>query len=140
MKKRARFLIGVAVVAVAVGYLMWTGARETMVYYLTPGELMAKVSTDPTFRDMGVKVGARVVPGSLVADTKNLHYRFEVMDIETGTTRFPVSYEGALPDTFTENGDVVVEGRIREDGVFVAMSVLTKCGSRYEAAPEEFAR
>ncbi|MBI4540434.1 MAG: cytochrome c maturation protein CcmE [Gemmatimonadetes bacterium] len=139
MRKRARFFVGLVTVAVAVGYLMWTGMSETMVYYLTPSELMAKVAADPTFRELGVKVGARVVPGTLAADPANLVYGFEVMDIETGATRFPVSYHGPLPDTFKEGGDVVLEGRFRADGVFEAVTVLTKCGSRYEAAPGELA-
>jgi cytochrome c-type biogenesis protein CcmE len=34
---------------------------------------------------------------------------------------------------------VVVEGRMREDGVFMATSVLAKCGSRYEASEERLA-
>jgi cytochrome c-type biogenesis protein CcmE len=33
----------------------------------------------------------------------------------------------------------VLEGRLREDGVFEATTLLTKCGSRYEAAPEDLA-
>jgi cytochrome c-type biogenesis protein CcmE len=32
---------------------------------------------------------------------------------------------------------VVLEGRFGEDGVFQAKTLLTKCGSRYEATPEE---
>jgi cytochrome c-type biogenesis protein CcmE len=34
---------------------------------------------------------------------------------------------------------VVLEGRLREDGVFEANTLLTKCGSRYEASQEELA-
>ena len=33
--------------------------------------------------------------------------------------------------------DVVLEGRFNAEGVFEATTVLTKCGSRYEASPEE---
>ena len=54
---------------------------------------------------------------------------------------FPVVYRGLLPDTFNdqENVEAVVEGRFREDGVFEATTVLTKCGSRYEASLEDLA-
>ena len=48
-------------------------------------------------------------------------------------------YEGVLPDTFTDDIEVVLEGRFGEDGVFQAKTLLTKCGSRYEASPEDLA-
>ena len=47
------------------GYLMATAIGETGMYYLTPGELTAKVKGDSTFYDTGVKMGARVVPGTI---------------------------------------------------------------------------
>ena len=48
-----------------------------------------------------------------------------------------VVFEDVLPDTFTDDVEVVLEGRYRDDGVFEAATVLTKCGSRYEASAEE---
>jgi cytochrome c-type biogenesis protein CcmE len=51
-----------------------------------------------------------------------------------------VEYEGLLPDTFTDDTEVVLEGRFGEDQVFQASTLLTKCGSRYEASPEELAQ
>lgn len=33
---------------------------------------------------------------------RTLDLRFGVVDIETGTARFPVRYQGPLPDTFEE--------------------------------------
>ena len=52
---------------------------------------------------------------------------------------FPVEFRDALPDTFTDDAEVVLEGRLRGDGVFEAETLQTKCGSRYEAAPEDLA-
>ena len=40
MKRNGRFAIGLVGVAAVVSYLVWTGVSETMVYYLTPVELM----------------------------------------------------------------------------------------------------
>jgi cytochrome c-type biogenesis protein CcmE len=48
-----------------------------------------------------------------------------------------VHFNGPLPDTFEEGRDVVIEGRF-SGGVFEASTVLTKCGSRYEAVEEDF--
>jgi cytochrome c-type biogenesis protein CcmE len=139
VKKQRKFLVGAVAVLGVVGYLMVTGMRDSMVYYLTPSELVAKTTADPSFREMGVKVGGRVAAGTVSYDQRTLDLRFEVMDIaDGGKTRFPVHYQGPLPDTFEEERDVVVEGRFAEGGVFEATTVLTKCGSRYEAVEEDF--
>lgn len=139
MKKNRRFLIGLVGVALVVTYLVWTGVSETMVYYLTPTELVAKVADDPSFHGVGVKVSGRVVPGTYEQGQGELQHRFLVRDLEDEEVRFPVVYQDILPDTFTDDVEVVLEGRFREDGVFEATSLLTKCGSRYEASPEELA-
>jgi cytochrome c-type biogenesis protein CcmE len=62
-----------------------------------------------------------------------------VRDLADGSVTFPVEYRNALPGTFTDEVEVVLEGRLRSDGVFEATTLLTKCGSRYEAAPEDLA-
>jgi cytochrome c-type biogenesis protein CcmE len=138
MKRQRKFMVsGVGLVAL-VGYLMVTGMKESMVYYHTPSELMDRIGADPTYHEMGVKVGGRVVPGTVAFDPLTLNLQFEVLDIVQGVTRFPVHYQGPLPDTFEEGRDVVIEGRYTSAGVFEATSVLTKCGSRYEAVEEDF--
>ena len=139
MKKQRKFLVGGVTVAGLVGYLMVTGMQDSMVYYHTPAELVAKTAADPSYVEVAVKVGGRVAPGSARFDQRALDLRFDILDIESGTTRFPVHYEGPLPDTFQEGRDVVVEGRFTSAGVFEATTVLTKCGSRYEATAEELA-
>jgi cytochrome c-type biogenesis protein CcmE len=83
-------------------------------------------------------VGGRVVPGTVRFDQRTLDLRFTLVDIATGRTTFPVHYQGPLPDTFREGRDVVVEGRYTPGHSFEATSVLTKCGSRYEAAESDF--
>jgi cytochrome c-type biogenesis protein CcmE len=139
VKKQRKFLIGGVAVAGLVGYLMVTGMQDSMVYYHTPTELLAKSSADPTYADVGVKVGGRVVPGSVQFDQRSLDLRFQLVDIENPTTSFPVHYQGPLPDTFQEGSDVVVEGKYSSGGGFEATTVLTKCGSRYEAGAEDYA-
>jgi cytochrome c-type biogenesis protein CcmE len=138
MKRERKFLVGGVGLVAVVGYLLVTGMRESMIYYHTPSELVARVAADPGYRETGVKVGGRIAPGTVSFDPRTLDLRFEVFDIQEGTTRFPVHYQGPLPDTFEEGRDVVIEGRLTEAGVFEATTVLTKCGSRYEAAEEDF--
>lgn len=138
MKKQRKFLIGGAVVAGLVGYLMVTGMQESMIYYHTPTELVSRFAADPGYADVGVKVGGRVVPGSVQFNERTLDLRFLLVDIEKPETSFPVHYQGPLPDTFQEGSDVVVEGKYTAADGFEATILLTKCGSRYEAGAEDY--
>ncbi len=137
--KNSRFIVGLVGVALVVTYLVWTGISSSMVYYMTPKELMAKVSADPVYHTVGLKVSGRVVSGSYSQADQGLTHLFQLRDIEYPEVFFAVECGGNLPDTFTDDIDVVLEGRFGEDRVFQADELLTKCGSRYEASPEELA-
>ncbi len=132
MRARTKFLAGAALVTVSVGYLMASGIKDTGVYFVTPAELASRVSADPSFMDVGVRMGARVVSGSIERDVASQTIAFEVTD---GVETYPVVYHGIAPDTFDDDVDVVVEGRLMTDGTFRATTLLAKCGSRYEAEP-----
>jgi cytochrome c-type biogenesis protein CcmE len=132
MKARTKFIIGGSLVLATVGYLMASGIKETGVYYLTPTELAAKINSDHSFYNVGVKIGARVLKGSITRDVASQTITFRATD---GAQSYPVVYRGLAPDTFTDDVDVVVEGRLQPDGTFRATTLLAKCGSRYEAVP-----
>jgi cytochrome c-type biogenesis protein CcmE len=133
MKPRTKFLIGAALVLSTAGYLMASSIRDTGMYFVTPTELSAKLAADPSLHGVGVKMGARVVPGSIQRAEGGREYAFLVTD---GALTYPVVYRGIAPDTFTDGVDVVVEGRMGQDGTFHATTLLAKCASRYESAPE----
>ena len=134
MKAGAKFAIGGALILGTVGYLMASGIKETGVYYLTPAELTQKVQHDHSIYDVGIKIGAKVVKGSVVRDVASQTITFRVTD---GVASYPVVYHGLAPDTFTDEADVVVEGRLQRDGTFRATTLLAKCASRYENAPTQ---
>jgi cytochrome c-type biogenesis protein CcmE len=133
MKPRTKFLIGAGLVLSTAGYLMASSIRETGIYFVTPTELSAKLAADPSLHGVGIKLGARVVPGSIQRSAGGREYHFVVTD---GAKTVPVEYRGIAPDTFTDGVDVVVEGRMGQDGTFRATTLLAKCASRYESAPE----
>ncbi len=114
---------------------MASSIRDTAVYYLTPGELYAKTTSDPTFYETGVKVGARVEKGSIVRQAGGRELAFRMTD---GAKTYNVVYRGIAPDTFADGVDVVVEGRLGRDGTFRATTLLAKCASRYENAPDKY--
>lgn len=135
MKPRSKFLIGAGLVLATAGYLMASSINSTAMYYLTPTELATKLTVDTAFHDVGMKLGARVVPGSIRREAGGREYAFVVTD---GAKSYPVIYRGIAPDTFTDGVDVVVEGRLGLDGTFHATTLLAKCASRYENAPDKY--
>ena len=114
---------------------MASSIRDTGMYYFTPSELAAKVASDPGFRNVGIKVGARVVPGSIVRETSGREVRFLATD---GGQTFTVVHRGTIPDTISDSADVIVEGRLDAAGTFQSTNLLAKCASRFEAAPDKY--
>lgn len=135
MHPRTKFILGGILVLGTAGFLMAGSIKDTGMYFLTPAELQAKVATDPSVVETGMKVGARVVAGSVVRDSSGRRVTFDVTD---GIATYKVEYRGLIPDTFSDSVDVVVEGRLGADGTFRATTLLAKCASRYEAAPEGY--
>jgi cytochrome c-type biogenesis protein CcmE len=133
MQAGTKFALGATLIVASVGYLMASGIKQTGQYFFTPSELSQRVAADPTLYDVGMKVGARVVPGSVDRDAPAQMLRFRITD---GSASYPVVFRGVPPDTFTDSVEVVVEGRLQKDGVIYATEVLAKCGARYEAVPK----
>jgi cytochrome c-type biogenesis protein CcmE len=137
VKATTKFITGGVLILGVAGYLMASSISKTGTYYLTPTELSTKVAADPTFYSTGVKIGARVVSGSIMRQPGGRETSFKITD---GKRTYDVVYRGITPDTFTDSVDVVVEGRLGHDQVFHATTLLAKCASRYENAPDRPAR
>jgi cytochrome c-type biogenesis protein CcmE len=109
------------IVAVCVGYLIYSASGGSAEYYLTVSELRSHAD------------GANVrVAGMVMNDVQKsdggLHVTFTEKD---GTASVPVEYTGTLPDIFKPGITVVVDGRLGKDGVFHARTLLAKCPSRF---------
>lgn len=132
MSAGTKFVVGAVVIVAAIAFLIYTGVSQTGVYFLSPTELLQRTQTDPSFHDVGLKVGAKVVRGSIKRDPANQRIDFEVAD---SAGRFPVTYQGIVPDTFNDASEieVIMSGKLGRDGIFHATEVLAKCGSRYES-------
>lgn len=136
MTPGAKFAIGALVIVGSVGLMITEGIKQTGTYFMTPTQLVDTAAANAHFYDVGLKVSAKVVRGSIKRDNAQHRVDFTVSD---GKQSFPVVYVGSLseiPDTFTDANDidVVVEGKLGREGTFHATSVIAKCGSRYEAA------
>jgi cytochrome c-type biogenesis protein CcmE len=124
--KRLKFLIGGAVVVLVVGYLVFSAAKGSAAYYLTVQELEQQ---GPSRRN--VRVAGFVVGESIVWEPREQRLTFDITD-ESG--QLPVVYNGARPDMFRDEAEVVVEGKMGPEGVFEARTMMLKCPSKYEEA------
>ncbi len=123
-------IVAVVLVVGALGYLMYGGVEENLVYFLTPNELVAK--GDKAI-DRPVRLGGQVVPGSVQWDADKLDLRFRVTD---GTQEVVVHSSGAPPQMFRAGIGVVVEGKYARSGVFESHSLMVKHSNEYRAPTE----
>lgn len=126
-----KFLVGSAIIVSSIAYLIYTGVQASGSYYRTVSEVVAMGSAASS---MSLRMEGKVVTGTIVKDTSNLKLDFQITD--KSNKSIPVYYEGVVPDMFHDNIDVVVEGKLAQDGRFVATKLLTSCPSRYDAAKE----
>ena len=124
--KKVKPIVISAVIVIVIGYLMYTGLRDTMVFYLTVSEVMAKTPGDLTVTQ---KVGGQVNAGSVQWDPKALKLSFILEDEQANLA---VSYAGVVPDSFKPGGEVIVEGTYHGNGRFSATTIMPKCASKYE--------
>jgi len=129
MDKNRRFIIGACIITAAVAYLVFTGIRETSVYYLTIDELLSRREA---VAGEGLRVAGRVGANSVNWNAATLDLKFRLANFED-KDGVPVAYNGVLPDMFAEGRDVIVEGTYAHDGSFHARTLLTACPSKYEA-------
>lgn len=124
-KKRLRLILVTLVTMGIIGYLIYTGVNDTMVYYLKVSELFEHTAEAS---EEGVRVGGKVLEGSVAWDPKDLTLNFTIED-EKAT--LPVVYHGQVPDSFQQGKDVIIEGTFA-DGLFTASHIMPTCPSKYE--------
>ncbi|HSM07535.1 MAG TPA: cytochrome c maturation protein CcmE [Gemmatimonadota bacterium] len=119
--------VGVVAVAGAVAMLLAGGLKDGVVYFLTPGEIVAQ-GTDAV--DRPLRLGGQVKPGSVQWDAEALDLRFVVQD---SLGEVPVTSTGAPPAMFRDGIGVVVEGSLRTDGTFESTNLMVKHSNEYQA-------
>jgi cytochrome c-type biogenesis protein CcmE len=124
--QRKRFFVLAVVVALGIAYLIVLGIQNASMYHLSVGELMAR--GDQAYTEE-VRVGGKVVAGSVVQDPAARTMRFMISD-DLGNS-LPVVYRGVVPDAFKPDADVVLQGKLAPSGTFEATELLAKCPSKY---------
>ena len=127
MKQRRKrlLLVAAAMSALAVAAVLVLRAfQQNMVFFYTP----TQVSSGEVPKGRSFRIGGMVEAGSLRREADGLTVKFVVTDT---ARHIPVSYRGILPDLFREEKGVVAQGRLNEDGHFIAEQVLAKHDENY---------
>jgi cytochrome c-type biogenesis protein CcmE len=129
VKTNAKFGVGIGIIIITLVALGWVGARDSKTYYHLISEL-PKLSRAELNQRM--RVSGNVAPGTI----QHLPGRVDFVLVEENE-KLPVSYTGKdpLPDTFKDDSQALVEGRLGSDGKFTAEQIQAKCASKYEVAP-----
>ncbi len=124
--KRKRFAVGGLILLAALGYLIYSAIASNSEYYLTVSEVQAMGARA---QESQIKIGGKVVDGTINWSRGSNSVSFTITD---GQKTMPVTYKGVVPDSFQPGADVILEGRLQQDGNFAATTLLAKCASKYE--------
>ena len=122
---KPKFLIGGTVIILALGYMIWAGVTQSVVYFVTPSELQAAPVAGKAYR-----LGGLVARGTVHWNPATLDLTFSVSD---GKSTVPVRHRGAPPDLFGEGRGAVVEGQWTAEGYFKATHIMAKHSEEYQA-------
>lgn len=122
--KRIALIFGGLVILGAVVALVLNAFQSNLVFFFSPTQVAAGEAP----RGKPFRVGGLVKAGSIVRAADGVTLRFVMTDMEKEMT---VAYQGILPDLFREGKGAVAQGKLADDGVFVASEVLAKHDENY---------
>ncbi len=122
--QRQRLLV-VSVVFVGISIasgLTLLAFKENLLYFVTPTE----IKTTELPKERLLRVGGLVVEGTVQRD--GIQVQFDLTDTANAVT---VVYSGILPDLFREGQGIIANGKLTDDGTFMASQVLAKHDENY---------
>ncbi len=128
-QKTVKIGITALVLGVALGGLLWSTLSEGTEYYKHVDEVMSNPSQ---WEGKRLQLHGYVVRDSIFRKRDSLEYRFQ---IQNKGQIVRATYTGIVPDTFKDDAEVVLKGRLQADGFHVDPNgVMAKCPSKYEPA------
>ena len=124
-KARSRIItfIFLLVTAVMLIFIVLKSLEENVVYFFSPTEIYNKKNISFNKK---MRVGGLVKEGSLTVNQTTIN--FIVTDLKN---EIIVSYNGELPNLFSEGKGVVAEGRLKDKKYFIADKILAKHDENY---------
>ena len=123
VKSRIFFLILSFAAAAMIIFIVLRSLEENVVYFISPTEIYNK--TNITF-DKTIRIGGLVKMNSISKNGTSIS--FIITDLKK---EIIVSYEGIVPNLFSEGKGVVAEGKLKDKKYFVASKILAKHDENY---------
>ena len=123
VKSRIFFLFFLSILAVAIIFFTLRSLKENVVYFFSPTEIYNK--TDISFKKK-IRVGGLVKINSVNKSETSISFIITDLNKE-----IIVSYNGLVPNLFSEGKGVVAEGKLKDKKYFVADKILAKHDENY---------
>ena len=125
-KRRNKLLLIVGLlcgVGVIVGLVLYALSQNINLFFSPSDMAQGKAPAHQRIR-----AGGMVREGSLVRASDSLTVRFVITDFVEDVK---VNYTGILPDLFREGQGIVAQGKLNDEGVFLADEALAKHDEKY---------
>ena len=124
-KVRSRVLILFAIIILTIIILLLSlkSLEDNVVYFFSPTDVY---NNDDSILKSKIRIGGMVKKNSLKAKEDSIS--FVVTDF---TQEIYVTYSGSIPNLFSEEKGIVVEGRLEDKKYFVADRILAKHDENY---------
>ena len=104
-------------------FLALKSLEENVVYFFSPTEIYNRPSIS---KNEKIRIGGLVKKNSLLKD--DISIKFIITDLKNEVI---VTYNGLLPNLFSEGKGVVAEGKLKDKKYFIANSILAKHDENY---------
>jgi cytochrome c-type biogenesis protein CcmE len=150
---RVKFIIGGALIIVAIVYLIYASTKASAQYFFTIDELQAR---GQSMLGQNVRISGAVIGDSIQYDPQTLSLHFTIANVpadnkqieaqgglaavlhaavtDSSRTRMQIVYNGPKPDLLRDEAQAIMTGHLAGDNVFHADELLLKCPTKYEEA------
>ena len=123
VKSRMIFLILLLLSATVIIFFIFKSLEENVVYFFSPTEIYDKPNISFNKK---IRIGGLVKEDSLSKSQKSI--KFIITDLKN---EIIVSYDGLVPNLFSEGKGVIAEGQLKDKKYFVANKILAKHDENY---------
>ena len=123
VKSRMVFLILLLLSASVIIFFILKSLEENVVYFFSPTEIYDKPNISLNTK---IRIGGLVKENSLNKNQKSI--KFIITDLKN---EIIVSYNGIIPNLFSEGKGVIAEGQLKDKKYFVADKILAKHDENY---------
>ena len=123
VRSRFFFLVFLLSSVVLIIFLILRSLEENVVYFFSPSEIYNKVNISFNKK---IRVGGLVKENSVSKEGTSIN--FIITDLKN---EILVSYNGSVPNLFSEGKGVIAEGKLNDRKYFIADKILAKHDENY---------